>query len=220
MGRYDGERGLSMIRRSLLTALLSLTASCSTLPAQQGAPARETASNVPGSPTVSAAADTAPHRYRWDDEGDPRLALPEDIDRALQTDERVLSCPAGTRDGVSQFARDWVGVRRLDLNADGRPDWIVNGLHGCLQQPHAGYWWLYEETPRGRRVLLRGAPAATLVVLPTRSAGYRDLEAYVVGGRGAELIESYRYDGEGYRPTPFEATDGAPPEARSEPPPR
>lgn len=184
-----------MIRWSVLTALLSLTASCSTLPAQQGAPARETASSVPGSPAVSAAA----HRYRRDDEGDPRLALPEDVDRALQTDERVLSCPAGTRDGVSQFARDWVGVRQLDLNADGRPDWIVNGLHRCLRQPDAGYWWLYEETPRGRRVLLRGAPAATLVVLPARSFGYRDLEAHGTRGRGDERIESYRYDGEKYR---------------------
>lgn len=191
-----------MGRLSLLTALLTLVASCSTLPPQEEAPPREAASNpadVPASPAVNDAPDTDTHRYRREDAGDPRLALPEDIDRALQTDERVLSCPAGTRDGVSQFARDWVGVRRLDLDADGRPDWIVNGLHRCLQQPHAGYWWLYEETPRGRRVLLRGAPAATLVVLPARSSGYRDLEAHGTGGRGDERIESYRYDGERYR---------------------
>lgn len=197
-----------MARLSLLPALLALTASCSTLPAQEGAPPGEAApdaADVRGAPAVTTAAAT--QRYRREDEGDPRVALPEDIDRALQTDERVLACPAGTRDGISQFARDWVGVRRFDLNADGRPDWIVNGLHRCLRQPDAGYWWLYEETPRGRRVLLRGAPAATLVVLPTHSAGYRDLEAHVVSGRGAELIESYRYDGEGYRPTPFESPD-------------
>lgn len=194
-----------MIRLSLL---LALTASCSTLPAQPGAPPREAASNpadAPGSPAVTAAPDTGTHRYRRDDEGDPRIDLPEDIDRALQTDERVLSCPTGTRNGVSQFARDWVGVRRLDLDADGRPDWIVNGLHRCLRQPDAGYWWLYEETPRGRRVLLRGAPAATLVVLPARSSGYRDLEAHGTRGRGDERIESYRYDGETYRSASVES---------------
>lgn len=194
-----------MVRLSLLTALLTLTASCSTLPARQEASPREAASNpagAPSSPAVTAAPDTDAHRYRREDDGNLRLDLPEDIDRALQTDERVLSCPIGTRHGVSRFARDWVGVRRLDLNADGRPDWIVNGLHRCLQQPHAGYWWLYEESPRGRRVLLRGAPAATLVVLPTRSVGYRDLETELISDRGAEVVESYRYDGETYRRTP------------------
>lgn len=188
-----------MIRLSLL---LALTASCSALPAQEGVPppaiATET-QDATGSPADTGAPETDTHRYRRDDEGDPRLALPEDIDRALQTDERVLSCPVGTRDGVSQFARDWVGVRRLDLDADGRLDWMVNGLHRCLQRHDAAYWWLYEETPRGRRVLLRGAPAATLVVLPARSSGYRDLEAHGTGGRGDERIESYRYDGEKYR---------------------
>lgn len=182
-----------MARLSLLTALLALTTSCSTLPVQEEAPGAASA------PAIEAASAAATQRYRRDDVGDPRLALPEDIDRALQTDERVLSCPAGTRNGVSQFARDWVGVRRLDLDADGRPDWIVNGLHRCLRRHDAAYWWLYEETPRGRRVLLRGAPAVTLVMLPARSSGYRDLEAHGSGGRGDRRIEGYRYDGERYR---------------------
>lgn len=199
-----------MLRLSLLTALLALFASCSTLSEREAVPPGETASGAAeaaSSPAVTDAADAAAHEFRRDDTGDPRLALPADIDRALQTDERVLSCPDGTRDGVSQFADDWVGVRRLDLNDDGRPDWIVNGLHHCLQQPYAGYWWLYAESPRGRRVLLRGAPAATFVVLPTSSAGYRDVEAHVVNGQGAELTESYHYDGEAYRSAPFASPD-------------
>src|SRR5688500_2277575 len=75
---------------------------------------------------------TATTRFEHDDAGQPGAALPDAIARALGTDERVLGCAAGTRDGVSQFEPDWVAVRRFDLNQDGRADWIVNGRHDCL----------------------------------------------------------------------------------------
>ncbi|MGH9381449.1 MAG: hypothetical protein ACRD2Z_12650 [Thermoanaerobaculia bacterium] len=191
-----------MRRLSFLVALLNLTTACSTPPAQGGGIGAGAGIESPPngrSPSVDTA--TAVRRYARDDAGDRGLALPDDILRALQTDELVLDCPAGTRDGVSQFAPEWVAARRLDFDTDGLPDWIVNGLHECLVQPYAAYWWLYRETPAGRELLLRGAPATTFVVLASRSHGFRDLEARVVNGRGAELVESYRYDGQqDYRP--------------------
>src|SRR5690606_37250794 len=67
-------------------------------------------------------------RLHHRDPGDTSVALPDAILRALQTDELVLGCADGVTDGRSRFARDWVGAHRIDLDADGGDDWILNGL--------------------------------------------------------------------------------------------
>jgi hypothetical protein len=132
-------------------------------------------------------------RYAQDDAGQPGLALPADIVRALGTDERVLSCAQGTRDGVSQFAPDWVAVRRIDLDHDGRGDWIVNGRHACLRDRDAAGWWVYADTADTPRLLLAGALATALEILPARTQGYRDLRLQRTDGDAIA-----RYDGSGY----------------------
>lgn len=140
-------------------------------------------------------------RYTADDRGD--AALPEAIARGLGTDESVLSCDRGVRGGVSQFAADWVGVRRFDLNDDGRADWIVNGRHACLRSDAAtAHWWIYADEAAGPRLLLRAETAATLEVLATRTLGYRDLRLHLIGANGAALIADDRYDGAVYVASP------------------
>lgn len=119
--------------------------------------------------------------------------LPDDIERALQTDERVLDCPAGTRDGVSLFAEDWVAVQRIDLNDDARPDWLLRGLHPCLRRDGGADWWLYAQQPQGRRLLGVQRGVQSLEVLPSRTGGWRDLRVRDRGG-----VRIVRYRGEGY----------------------
>jgi hypothetical protein len=136
-------------------------------------------------------------RFADDDVGQPGVALPEAITRALGTDERVLSCAEGTRDGVSRFAPDWVAVRRIDLDDDGRGDWIVNGRHTCLRDGDAVGWWIYADTADTQRLLLAGAMATALDVLPSRTHGFRDLRL-----QRADDHTVTRYDGSTYVLTP------------------
>lgn len=179
-----------------------------------GAPAAEAAppSTLPTTPATSAPASSpvpapAPRasgtrRYEQDDAGDASLALPPAIVRALETDELVLTCRDGTDDGTSRFKAAWVGVRRIDLNADGREDWIVNGRHRCLRTTYAAYWWAYEHTATGPRMVMRAEPAAALDVLTSSTHGFRDLRMRVVNGRGAALVADTQYDGKSYVAAP------------------
>ncbi|MBC7988957.1 MAG: hypothetical protein H7Y19_05175 [Luteimonas sp.] len=157
--------------------------------------------NADGAKHKPAAAATEAVQYDGDAPGDATQTLPTAIARALGTDELVLTCADGTRDGISQFAADWVAVDRLDLNGDGRADWIVHGRNPCLRQADAAYWWLYENTVDTPRLLLRAEPARSLEVLATSTRGYRDLRMQIAGGRSA-LVADNKYDGQGYSPAP------------------
>ncbi|WP_249476218.1 hypothetical protein [Luteimonas galliterrae] len=119
--------------------------------------------------------------------------MPASIVRALGTDERVLDCAQGTRNGVSQFQSDWVETQRADLNDDGRADWIVHGRHDCLRDGDDAYWWAYADEPAGQRLVLSAVAAQDLSVADTRTNGFRDLRAR--DGAGEEVV---RYDGSKY----------------------
>lgn len=125
-------------------------------------------------------------------------ALPEPIARALQTDERVLDCGEGVRDGVSRFRPDWVAAHRVDLDGDARPDWVVGGVHPCLREAENAFWWVYAGTADGARALMRGERATALEVMRTRTRGFHDLQLHAVSGRGQPLVSTLRYDGEAY----------------------
>ncbi len=119
--------------------------------------------------------------------------LPDDIERALQTDRHVLDCAAGTRDGVSLFDEDWVAVQRIDLNGDARADWLLRGVHPCLRRDGLPDWWLYAEGPHGRRLLGVQRAARSVEALRSRSQGWRDLRV-----RDASGVRIVRYRGDGY----------------------
>lgn len=140
------------------------------------------ASNGSGS-AGAAKADAAPSHE----------ALPPAIVRALGTDERVLDCTQGTRDGVSQFQPDWVQAQRTDLNDDGRADWIVRGRHDCLRDDDNAYWWAYADEPAGQRLVLSAVVAQDLRATDTRTNGFRDLRV-----RDGGVEEAVRYDGSHY----------------------
>ncbi len=134
--------------------------------------------------------------------------LPASIARALGTDEHVLDCAQGTRDGVSRFQPDWVDTRRADLNDDGRIDWIVRGRHDCLRDDEYAYWWAYVDEPAGQRLVLPAAVANDLRTADTSTNGFRDLRLQL--GDGEEVAH---YDGDVYAlpasepaPTPASAT--------------
>ena len=123
--------------------------------------------------------------------------LPQDIARALQTDERVLDCATGTHAGRSAFRDDWVRVRRVDLDGDGRQDWLLEGRAPCLQGDGVADWWIYAEGDGQRRLIGTQRAVRAVEVLKSRSDGFADL--LVVAPDGTHTL---RYgDGE-YRQTP------------------
>jgi hypothetical protein len=109
-------------------------------------------------------------------------ALPADIVRALQTDERVLDCPAGEAAARSAFAPDWVRARRADLDGDGRQDWLVEGVHPCLRRDGLADWWIYADDGHGRRLLGRVREAAAVEVLDARHKGHAELRVQTASG--------------------------------------
>ncbi|TKR29284.1 hypothetical protein FCE95_14065 [Luteimonas gilva] len=119
--------------------------------------------------------------------------MPASIVRALGTDERVLACAQGTRAGVSQFNPDWVKTQRVDLNDDGRQDWIVEGRHACLRDGETPYWWAYADEAAGQRLVLSSVTAQALQPVDARTDGFRDLRLRSAGG---ETVA--RYDGTQY----------------------
>jgi hypothetical protein len=173
--------------------LLLLLANACTQPSADGATAGPSRSDAAATPASTNNEDATVVHYAHDDAGEPGLVLPVDIVRALGTDERALSCAEGTRDGVSQFAPDWVAVRRIDLNDDGRGDWIVNGRHACLRDGDAAGWWVYADTADTQRLLLAGAMATELDVLAARTQAFRDLRLRQPHGDAIA-----RYDGSTY----------------------
>ena len=183
-----------------LLPLLLATACKPSLPAAAATTEGARAEAAPASPTP--AADDSATRYAHDDAGQAGVALPDAIVRALGTDERVLSCTEGTRDGVSRFAPDWVAVRRVDLDDDGRADWLVNGRHACLRDGDTVGWWVYADTVGAPRLLLASAMATSLEVLPSRTQGFRDLHLQRAGDAATA-----RYDGTGYALPPMRGAD-------------
>lgn len=144
-----------------------------------------------------------------DDAGQPDPTLPDDIVRALGTDAGVLSCAEGVRGGRSAFEPDWVSARRIDLNHDGRRDWIVEGRHPCLRDGESTDWWVYADQAAGRRLLLAVDDIRTLQVAASQTQGFRDLRL-----QRADGTVTARYDGSVYR-TPTDADAGSAPSPRT-----
>jgi hypothetical protein len=128
----------------------------------------------------------------------PPATLPDDIVRGLGTDASVLDCAGGVVAGHSAFAPDWVVAHRIDLDEDGRDDWLVEGRHRCLAGREGAGWWLYADGPEGRRLLLAAGRARALELLPDRSHGFHDLRLTRAPGDVALV----RYDGAAYVVSP------------------
>lgn len=190
-------------------ALLLLPSGCSASP--EGTEATHAATPRPAAATgTPAAPETAPEAAAAAvvldhlDPGDAEAPLPDAISRALQTDALVLDCPEGVADGRSRFARDWVGVHRVELDAKGPAEWVLNGLHPCLRQQaddHA-YWWIYTADPESGalRLLARALQGRRLEVRPSHHAGMADLRMHLVNGRGEPLQLDLASDGRRYVP--------------------
>lgn len=163
-----------LLRASIGCGIGALLASC-TQAAPSSAETSATASDA------QAAANESP------------AALPASIVRALETDAHVLDCAQGSRGGVSQFNPEWVQTQRIDLNDDGRRDWIVEGRHACLRQGETPYWWAYADDAAGPRLILSSVAAQALRPAEASSGGFRDLRLQRDGGETIARYQGAQY---------------------------
>lgn len=147
--------------------------------------------------TADAAADTRSLRFVAG-QPDPGEALPDDIARGLSTDARVLDCAEGVVEGRSAFEPGWVAAHALDLDGDGRDDWLVEGRHRCLAGADGADWWVYAGEDGGHRLIAAATRARALERLPARDGGFGDLRLQRDDG-GYTLL---RYEGTAYAPVP------------------
>jgi hypothetical protein len=67
-------------------------------------------------------------------------------------------------------------ARTVDVNNDGRPEYLVNGMPPFLCGAQNCSYWLYHRAPSGRyRLLLDDELFLWMEVLSTSSQGYRDV---------------------------------------------
>jgi hypothetical protein len=116
--------------------------------------------------------------------------------RQLAADEDVKRCIAqkGMSNGsaAAGIKRDWFVVYRMDLNSDGRDDWIVKSRNACLMGANVGAWWVYQDTAQGQQRLLK-THALSLEVRQTVSDGFSDLQSHRISGDGKDSGEAFRF---------------------------
>jgi hypothetical protein len=127
--------------------------------------------------------------------------LPADIRRGLNMDERSLSCFTNAQ-GKVRFEEAWFAAMRIDLDGDGRPDWIVHSVHPCLGGDGGVRWWVFRDFKGGRQLIL-AANAARLDILREKVGGFHVIDAgraryhysierteYVAEGDGQTIAEN------------------------------
>ncbi len=129
----------------------------------------------------------------------------EEIFRLIRRDEeflKLLAEFAHSPDEAEELVRlsaQTMNVRKVDLNGDGRPDYIVDisgGFCGTLANcPH----WIYRKQRGGFERI--GYDGGSRVITPrkTSTGGYRDLRAEAGSTASEDVVVIYKYDGRGYR---------------------
>ncbi|MBJ6985144.1 hypothetical protein [Luteimonas sp. MC1750] len=64
----------------------------------------------------------------------------------------------------------------MDLDADGRDDWLVEGRHRCLTGTDGADWWVYSGDTGSARLVAAAGRAQAVEMLPERHGGFRDLQ--------------------------------------------
>ena len=95
--------------------------------------------------------------------------------------------------------RKALGISLVDLNRDGRPEFIVDLLISCGAGD--GYKWIFRKTSSGLELLLKaGGPRTRILPLRSYTNGYRDIaEDALHSLSGASVRTIYKFDGKRYR---------------------
>jgi hypothetical protein len=121
--------------------------------------------------------------------------LTASLKRQLLKDADVMRCLAQAGQagaGAKQIKRDWFVVYRMDLNSDGRDDWIIKSRAACMMGANVGAWWVYLDSAKSQQLLLK-TNALALEIRQTASEGFDDLLSHRVSGDGKDLMQKFHF---------------------------
>ena len=134
----------------------------------------------------------------------------QELIRQIINDDNTVTSSCVEKLGGAESA---VGVRPLDLNRDGKTDYLVSGLFAsinvdmtgsgkteildCLCGARRCHEWLYINTGDGYRLVF-SVKDGGIIVLKTYTNGYRDLSVESVAGNSRPSTKIYKFDGTGY----------------------
>jgi hypothetical protein len=118
------------------------------------------------------------------------VRLPKELILQMARDnDRVKSCLQEEGGNAVTFAAKNLSAHLLDLNRDGKQEWLIEG-EGCFCGNRTCASWIYREVAGKYELLLEDG-----VPLDTFSNGYKDLQV----GYGPWIPTIYTYDGRHYK---------------------
>ena len=129
----------------------------------------------------------------------------EEIFRLLRRDEEFVKLLAefaqdpGEVEELVRLSAQTMDVRRVDLNRDGRPEYMVEvggGVCGALANCPR---WIYRRQRAGFERIGYDAGSRVLTPRKTSTGGYRDLRAEAGSTAVEDAVVIYKYDGRRYR---------------------
>lgn len=95
-----------------------------------------------------------------------------------------------------------VGIQSVDLNSDGKPEYIVMGSRGCAFGAKMPYGWVYGKSGNGYKMLLSAGVNIEIARKKTKTRGYYDLKVDVMGNYSTNWqaeSTTYKFNGTRYQ---------------------
>jgi hypothetical protein len=121
--------------------------------------------------------------------------IPAGVLNLLERTEQVKEC-AQNGEEHEKFSASWFQAARIDLNGDGRADYLVKNNKGCLNGPRAATFWIFRASARGFTEVFEDS--VLLVSIEKRKTlGFRDI---VTETTMMNIIRNrWKFDGRKYR---------------------
>lgn len=95
-----------------------------------------------------------------------------------------------------------VSITPIDLNRDGRPEFIVNGESGCTFGANSPYGWVYSKNGNSYEMLFDAGPNQGISRKNNLTNGYYDLKVTMLGNFSSNWkarTSTYRFNGTRYQ---------------------
>jgi hypothetical protein len=125
-------------------------------------------------------------------EGDFQKPVPIPAD-ALQSlpmskgaDDLLQECAEQEGIPVAEIPASWFVASEIRLTRVSSSGLVIRGEHACLGGAHIAQFWVLAKSTARYEVVFRGR-ADALIILPTRTNGFRDLQLVFVTQAGANV---------------------------------
>ena len=99
--------------------------------------------------------------------------IPAGILTQLEKTDEVKHCLQSSEEEV-KFGAGWFRAATINLNDDGRADYLVKSERSCLYGPRAATWWIFSQGPRGFKLVFNDS-VLWLSIERRKTKGYRDI---------------------------------------------